>query len=94
MSDSILSQLSPYISFGSVLLAILTWGRGLSSKLDIIESNHLTHIEASTASTDAKSTEIIAGQGRLEKHTEQTNALLAEHTKVLTEIATILQERS
>lgn len=60
MPDLSLAALSPYISFGGVILAIVTWGRSLTDKLDRMESNHLTHIQDSGEKTVALLIEIKA----------------------------------
>lgn len=94
MADlSTFTSLSPYISLGGVVLAIITWGRDLTRKIETIKSNHLAHVEQYTEETRTQVAELVSGQGRAEKLGEQQVALLVEQGKVLTEIATILRER-
>lgn len=76
-----------------MIVAVVTWGRDLSGKIESIRSNHLSHVEQYTEETRTKVGELVAGQARLEKHQEQANALLTEATKILVEIKTVLQER-
>lgn len=92
LDSSILASITP-ISLVGVIVAIVTWGRDLTGKIESIRSNHLSHVEEYTEETRMKTAELVTGQARLEKMHEQTNRLLVEQAKVLVEIKTVLQER-
>lgn len=89
-----LGAIASYITVGSLIIGVVLWARSLMSKINAIETNHLSHIEAYSDETRIKTSEIAAGQARLEKHAEQQTALLTEQTKLLVEIKTVLQERA
>jgi hypothetical protein len=89
-----LSHITSTLGIAGAIGGALFWGRDLMSKIESIRSNHLSHIQQFTDETRVKTSELVAGQERIESHLEKQTTLLIEQGKTLVEIATILRERS